>query len=163
MLVSAMPAFAYFADDVAIPKTGVLRFIDFDNYDVGTSVGMQINRGGFMLNSGGYIVQDSTGNKCWTSQGANNNTFRYGIRTNESSKATEAFSSGKLKIEYDVKVPQSQAGVDGNEIYIYTDNNDNAYSYIHTVASSAGGAEMYFAKQHNRWAKVTKNDKDNVC
>ena len=42
IVVSATPAFAFFANDVAIPETGVLTYHDFENNSVSTSAANQL-------------------------------------------------------------------------------------------------------------------------
>lgn len=174
ILVSAMPAFAYFADNVAIPETGVLCFHDFENYSpttAGSSVlqvytgdaaaGTATYWGGNMYNANVHI-KEADGN-IYVAHAVNGAALKYGIRdrgTLTPNNKNEYFASGVLKLAYDVLVPETtNTAAEGNYMYYYTTNNTtNGNAYLNQVTSNATEASINFSTKLLSGARPSANE-----
>lgn len=155
MLISAMPAFAFFADNVTIPETSVLCYYDFEKFAASASTNIafteQSNYGGPMYYANGFVLE-ADNNKYFIHSGAN---FMYGVRERVNGNK-DAISSGVLKLEYKVKIP-TPASATYADIFFATFNpaeGDGARAYFNTPAATADGAVIHFANAIHDGAKV---------
>ena len=170
IVVSATPAFAFFANDVAIPETGVLTYHDFENNSVSTSAANQLqaysggvynitsNPDADMYYANVAVKQEQNGNK-YVVLGATSAGFAYGIRDRQDTKLsnyTEYFSSGILKLEYKVLVPETENETfDSNYMYYRTLNNSGKAAYFNQVSSTKGNASINFATKLRNGTRPT--------
>jgi len=171
MLISAVPALAFYPTGSYVPGLGVLCFHDFEDIPVSLAINAATYlqgytggkyTGGDMYYANGFVLDDAGGNNYFrhASTGAN---FKYGLRDRVDTtipETNEYFNEGLLKLQYDVMVPSAESAVE-QSIYYQTSNklDDTKYrSYLNSIVSTADGAKAVFATALNRDARPQADD-----
>ena len=157
MLASSLTAFAVFPEGTAVPELGVLKFLDFENLSTTDNVAftLQTNYGGDMYYANGFVAEQN-GNKYFT-HNVDSSKLHYGIRDRVGTYQ-DSFSTGVLRLQYDVRVPYPEGINDTNEVY-FTINNVGEYdrAFLNTVSSKLEGPEIYFANAIHHGARPSKD------
>lgn len=155
--MSSLTAFAAVTKPASLPETGVVFADDFEGY---TNGGVEPNNSlktnwGYSGNS--MSLGEENGNKYASAL----NAYYYGSAQFPSGTK---ISSGKLKIDVDVRITDSMATGDGNYIITYSQwggaNDDKLYAW--NAEKTDDGAKVYWSKGGHVGAKPTAADANAV-
>ena len=168
ILISAVPALAFYPTGTPIPEIGVLCFHDFEDIPASAAINASTYlqgytagayTGGDMFYANGFVLEEADGNNYFRhgSAGAN---LKYGLRDRQDtshSDSNDYFNEGLLKLQYDVMVPATESTTEQAIYYQVSNNLDGSKyrAYLNSVISTADGVKAVFATSLNRDARPT--------
>lgn len=159
LMLSAANVSAVFSDDEQIPEVGVLIDYDMEGWSSPSDMIFSRGKGGKLYFVSGEFG-NSDGNQYWK-PAVDYNELKYALRDISNKENTEVIDTGKLKIEYDVRVPKGEDMADdqSSTLYLYTMNysgyhkgQSNGRAYMHSISYQNDCPKLILGVNDVGWA-----------
>lgn len=159
LLLSGMNVSAVFSDDEQIPEVGVLIDYDMEGWSNPSDMIFSRGKGGKLYSAGGEFG-NSDGNQFWK-PAVEYNELKYALRDISNKANTEVIDTGKLKFEYDVRVPKGEDMADNESSILYLqfmnysgyhEGKNNGRAYMHSISYQNDCPKLILGVNDVGWA-----------